>query len=137
MEDCVFCKIVQGEIPSTKIYENDLVFVMMDIMPLSEGHILVLPKAHHETIFDMNEQLAGEIMKVVWKVANVLRKSVEPDGMNILQNNYAAAGQVVPHFHMHLIPRNQGDGLRLGRWNAKQADPNQLKTLAEELRQIL
>ncbi|MCP4294697.1 MAG: HIT family protein [Proteobacteria bacterium] len=137
MEDCIFCKIVRGELPSLNIYENDLLIVIMDIMPLSEGHTLILPKAHHETIFDMNESLACQIMSATWKVANVINKTVEPSGLNILQNNKTAAGQVVPHYHVHLIPRNEGDGLKVGQWSAEKADPKRLETLANELRRVL
>jgi histidine triad (HIT) family protein len=137
MEDCVFCKIVKGELPSVKVYENDLLLVIMDIMPLSDGHTLILPKAHHETIFDMNESLAGEIMSTTWKLANVINKTIEPAGLNILQNNGSAAGQVVPHFHIHLIPRGENDNLKIGNWNAHKADPKYLETLASGLRRIL
>ncbi len=137
MEDCVFCKIVSGDLPSLKIYENDLLAVIMDIMPLSEGHTLILPKAHHETIFDMNESLACEIMRATWKVANVIKKTVESAGLNIQQNNGSVAGQIVPHFHVHLIPRNEGDGLTVGQWNAQKADPKRLKILADELKLVL
>lgn len=137
MEDCIFCKIVKGEIPGIKIFENDFVIVIMDIMPLSDGHVLVIPKEHHETIFDMNEILAAEIMKATWKVANVLKKILEPEGLNILQNNYPAANQLVPHFHVHLIPRRDGDNLNIGKWTAGQAPQEDLNNIAEQLKQLL
>ena len=132
--DCIFCKIIAKDIPSDIIYESELVLVFMDIMPLSDGHVLVLPKAHYETIFDMNEALSGEIMKVAWKVANVLKKTLEPDGLNLLQNNYKAANQVVPHFHLHLIPRNTGDNLNVGKWTPKKSDKENLKQITKQLK---
>ena len=137
MEDCIFCKIVRGELPCHKVFENDLVIAIMDIMPASDGHTLVMPKAHYETVFDMNEELAGEIMKVSWRLANVIKKTIEPDGMNIVQNNYPAANQVVPHFHLHLIPRNKDDGLGIGRWKPQESEQEKLERIASQIRQVM
>ena len=137
MTDCIFCKIVKGELPCHKVYENDAVLVFLDINPLSLGHTLVIPKEHYETIFDMNEALSGEIMKAGWKIANVIKEIMIPDGMNLLQSNYKAANQIVPHFHLHLIPRFENDGLRLAHWKLVPAEQEKLTQLAAQLRQLV
>lgn len=103
--DCIFCKILAGTIPSRKIFEDDHAYAFLDIEPFEEGHTLVIPKFHAETIFDLPpEELAG-IMPAVHRVAVLLRHRLGCDGMNVLQSNGACATQTVPHVHFHLIPR--------------------------------
>ncbi len=135
--NCTFCRIVEGELPSHKVYENNRILAIMDIMPLNEGHVLVMPKDHYQTVFDLDEDLAGEIMKVAWNVANTIDEILEPDGLNILQNNRGAAGQLVPHYHVHLIPRNHNDDIGLGQWKARKADSEKLEIIADQLRRIV
>lgn len=137
MTNCLFCKIVSGELPCHKIYENENILAFLDINPLNMGHALIIPKEHYETIFDMNEGLSGEIMKAGWKVANVVKEVLVPDGMNLLQSNYKAANQIVPHFHLHIIPRFEEDGLRMADWKLVPAENEQLTKIADQLREML
>lgn len=104
-DNCIFCKIINGEIPSRKLYEDDNFIVMMDIQPASKGHSLVIPKEHYANLYEMPENLAGEAIKVAQKMVKKMTTALQADGFNLLQNNGEAAGQTVSHFHMHLIPR--------------------------------
>lgn len=107
--DCIFCKIVNGDIPSRKLYEDDNFIVIMDITPVSKGHALVIPKEHYANIYEMPAELAGEAMKVAQKMAIKITESLHADGFNVVQNNGEVGGQTVFHFHMHLIPRYKGE----------------------------
>ena len=108
-EDCVFCKIVNGDIPSNTIYENSEFKVIMDISPATKGHVLVLPKEHFKDIYDIDAETAGKLFQLAAVVARALKEVLHCDGLNIIQNNGEIAGQTVFHFHMHLIPRYEGD----------------------------
>lgn len=111
MSNCIFCKIINGEIPSAKVFENEHVLAFLDISQVTKGHTLVIPKQHHENIFDMNADTAKNLFEAVPQIANAIKNDLEPLGMNILQNSGKDAGQEVFHFHMHLIPRyGKGDG---------------------------
>lgn len=135
MTECIFCKLINGEIPSAKIYEDDHVFAFMDIMPLTKGHVLVIPKEHKESIYDLSEDQASNLFKVVPHLANVLKESYHPAGMNILNNNGAPAGQSVFHFHLHLIPRyDETDGFK-ATWRTKEKEytTERIQQLAAEL----
>mgnify|MGYP002520995437 CR=1 FL=1 len=103
--NCVFCAIAAGEIPSFKIYEDDLVLAYLDINPFTEGHTLVIPKVHSEGLLDTPADQLGEIVARVQKVAAHLKKALPCEGFNILQNNGEAAGQTVKHLHFHIVPR--------------------------------
>ena len=111
METCIFCKIVKGEIPSKKIFENDSVVAFLDINPISKGHSLVIPKNHYVDIFEMPEHVLAEIIRAAKLLSKELMEKLEADGINLLQSNRPAANQIVPHFHLHIIPRYKGDGL--------------------------
>lgn len=104
-DDCVFCKIAAGEIPSRKIYEDKDVIAIMDLSPTSKGHSLIIPKEHYTNIYDIDEDIAAKIMKVAKKLATKMTVALNCDGFNLLQNNGATAGQTMFHFHLHLIPR--------------------------------
>ncbi len=104
MDDCIFCKIVKGEIPSYKIYEDDKVFVFLDIKPLSKGHTLVLPKGHYESILDTPEDLYAYMARIVKRVSDNVYKKYNPSGILINQNNGEMAGQEVFHAHIHIKP---------------------------------
>jgi histidine triad (HIT) family protein len=110
MADCIFCKIRDGDAPSAKIYEDERTMVIMDINPLNSGHCLVLTKPHAATIWDADPGDLQAAMATAQKVARAIRQALEPDGLNVLQANGAAAFQSVPHFHLHLIPRWNHDG---------------------------
>lgn len=109
MENCIFCKIANGEIPAATLYEDEDFRVILDLGPASKGHALILPKAHASNIYEMPDELAGKAMILAKKMAGALTKALECDGFNIVQNNGECAGQTVFHFHMHLIPRYEGD----------------------------
>ena len=109
MENCIFCKIIGGEIPSNTIYEDDEFKVILDASPASKGHALILPKEHYADIYEIDEKTAGHAMQLAKKLAKHMTDVLKCDGFNIVQNNGEVAGQTVFHFHMHLIPRYKGD----------------------------
>jgi histidine triad (HIT) family protein len=110
MTDCVFCKIRDGAIPSVKIYEDERTLCFMDINPLNRGHCLIVTKRHAVTIWESSVEELGAAMEAAKRIALALREALQPDGLNLLQANGAAAFQSVPHFHLHLIPRWMNDG---------------------------
>lgn len=105
MADCIFCKIIAGEIPSYTIYEDDDFRVFLDVNPASKGHALIVPKVHYANLYDIDEEVVAKAMKLAKKLAIRMTDVLGCDGFNILQNNNEAAGQTVFHFHIHLIPR--------------------------------
>ena len=107
--NCIFCKIIGGEIPSNTIYEDDEFKVILDASPASKGHALILPKEHYADIYEIDEKTAGHAMQLAKKLAKHMTDVLKCDGFNIVQNNHEIAGQTVFHFHMHLIPRYEGD----------------------------
>lgn len=127
MTDCIFCKIIAGEIPAEKIYEDEHTCAFLDINPNNFGHALVLPKTHFESIFDMPKETLGYVYTATQKVAKALKKS-GAEGVNTISNNGAAAGQLIFHAHIHVIPRYADDGLT--HWPQKKY-PND-KALKEE-----
>lgn len=130
--DCVFCAIAAGEIPSFKVYEDDLVLAYLDINPCSKGHTLVIPKAHTTGLLDTSDEMLAALLARVKKVAARLKDALPCDGFNILQNNGAAAGQSVFHIHFHIVPRYEG-GKALS-FTSTAGDMEELKALAERLR---
>ncbi len=111
MNDCIFCKIVKGEIPCTKLFENEKVLSFLDIMPVAKGHALVIPKAHYRTLLDMNHEDLKEVSLALQKVGAAVMKATKADGFNILQSNERAAGQEIFHVHFHIIPRFENDDI--------------------------
>ncbi len=109
MCDCIFCKIIKGDIPSTVLYEDEEFKVIFDVSPATKGHVLILPKKHYANVFEMPEDVAGRVFILAKKIAGILKEKTNCDGVNIVQNNGEAAGQTVFHFHMHVIPRYKGD----------------------------
>ncbi len=110
MADCIFCLIAAGKIPAKKVYEDSKVLAFLDINPVTEGHTLVIPKTHHENISDIPDAELGVVFKAVKKIATNLKEKLGADGLNIMQNNGKVAGQEIPHFHVHIIPRKINDG---------------------------
>ena len=112
-ENCIFCKIANGEIPSNTVYEDERFRVILDISPASKGHAIILVKNHAANVYELSEEDASAIYVVAKKVATAMQKVLKCDGINILQNNGEAAGQTVFHVHMHLIPRYKGDTVQI------------------------
>lgn len=131
-DDCIFCKIANGIIPAPAIYEDDDFKVILDRGPASKGHALVLPKEHFDDVFSMDEEHAGKVFKVAAKVAGAVSEAFDCDGVNILQNNKVAAGQTVFHFHMHVIPRYQGDSVNMG-WEPGEITDEQVAEYAKAI----
>ena len=128
--DCIFCAIAAGEIPSLKIYEDEAVFSFLDINPMSEGHVLVVPKKHVTGLEDADDALLASVMPRVRKIAARVREALPCDGFNILQNNGEAAGQTVKHLHFHIIPRKAGEALS---FEGRKGDMAELERLAARL----
>ena len=114
-EDCIFCKIAGGEIPSKTIYEDADFRVILDLGPATKGHALILPKEHADDLFALPEETAAKVLPVAQKVAAKLKDNLHCEGLNLVQNNGEVAGQTVRHFHLHMIPRYQGDGQGAGK----------------------
>ena len=113
MENCVFCNLANGIWDSATLYEDDDFRVILDLGPASRGHALILPKAHYANIYEIPEELAAKAIVLAKKMAGIMTEALGCDGFNIVQNNGEAAGQTVFHFHMHLIPRYEGDQVGL------------------------
>ena len=117
MSECIFCKIIKGEIPSVKIYEDELVYAFLDISPINFGHTLVIPKEHHESASTIPENIAGRMFRVGSRIGIALKRELDMDGYNLHLADGTVAGQVVMHVHMHVVPRGAEDGFR---WNWRQ-----------------
>ena len=133
MDNCIFCKIVNGVIPSTSIYEDDMFRVILDLSPATKGHALILPKAHFRNIFEMDEETASQLFVVATKVAKAMKATLKCDGLNIVQNNEEVAGQTVFHFHLHVIPRYAGDGQNIS-WTPGTSTPEGLAEIARMIK---
>jgi histidine triad (HIT) family protein len=135
--DCIFCKILAGEIPSTRIYEDAHVVAFMDIGPIVKGHALVIPREHVENITQASPAMLAQVIEVARKVAQAQLNGLKADGVNIFQANGAVAGQVVPHLHFHVVPRFKNDRHHWN-WVAKKYDSfDEMKQLAEAIRKAL
>ncbi len=136
VHDCVFCKIVSGQIPSAKIYEDEVVVAFLDIGPISDGHTLVMPRQHVEKAHSCPPELLGQIWTRLGKIAGAVALAVGADGYNVLCNNGRAAGQVVDHLHFHIVPRKTGDGV-FAQWPSYKYRPGQVEIIAEKIRKQL
>jgi len=136
MADCVFCKIRDGHVPATKVYEDERTLCIMDINPLTSGHCLVLTKAHAATLWEADRADLQAAVVTAKKVAEALRETLHPDGLNVLQANGAAAFQSVPHFHFHLIPRWNNDGKGFD-WKPIPGDRARIVDLGERVRAVV
>ncbi len=136
MDDCVFCKMVAGEIPVTRIYEDEAVLAFLDIGPLSDGHALVIPKRHCGQVHECEADVLAEVGRCLGKIAAAVAKAVHADGYNILCNNGQAAGQVVEHLHFHIIPRKTGDGV-FTEWRSHKYGEGRIEQIAERIRENL
>ena len=111
MEECIFCKILSGDIPCAQVYADEYTLSFLDIAPIAEGHTLVIPRRHWQTLWDVPPEQGERIFSVLKAVGKAVLSATQATGLNVVLNNYASAGQVVPHAHWHLIPRFEGDGL--------------------------
>ncbi len=132
-EDCIFCKIANGEIPSATIYEDGDFRVILDLGPAAKGHALILPKHHFDNLYDLDDEVASRTLVLAKKMAGTMTRALKCDGFNLVQNNGTVAGQTVFHFHLHLIPRYEGDKANLG-WTPGKASPEELAKIAEEIK---
>jgi len=132
---CIFCKIVKGVIPCSKLYEDDNVLAFLDIMPVNTGHALIITKKHYETLLDVPDSVLGTYFTAVKKVAGAVKKGMEAEGFNMQMNNYPAAGQVVPHAHIHIVPRFPNDGLR--NWPGGKYKEGQQEEVAKRISHFL
>lgn len=134
--DCVFCKIIKGEIPSAKVFENENIFVFLDINPLTEGHCLIIPKKHFTDIFDIDGKVLEEINAVAKSLAGKMKNNLGATGVNLVNASGKDAEQSVFHFHLHLIPRHENDNLEMSKWwqsKVKKPSAGNLKKIAEKL----
>ena len=135
MSDCIFCKIIKGEIPCTKIYEDQHTLVFLDIAPVNKGHVLIVPKKHCEDMLDADPAMLGKLMQVSQRIGNALLKGISAQGFNLQVNNKRAAGQAVFHLHIHLVPRFADDGLQL--WPSKKYTEGEMETFKEKILKCL
>lgn len=131
-EDCIFCKIANGEIPSKSLYEDDYFKVILDLGPATKGHALILPKDHYANLYELPEDTAAGAMKLAKTLAAKMTKKLHADGFNLVQNNGEAAGQTVMHFHLHLIPRYENDGQHI-LWKPGTVSPEELEEIQKQI----
>ncbi|MBQ9032530.1 MAG: HIT family protein [Parasporobacterium sp.] len=135
-ENCIFCKLANGDIPTDTLYEDDDFRVIFDAGPATVGHALIIPKQHAANVFELNEEMTGKAFILAKKMAAVLTEVFEADGINILQNNNLAAGQSVFHFHIHLIPRHTDDHA-MAMWTPGQQDRAKLEAALAKIRDLV
>ena len=133
VSDCIFCKIVAGEIPCFKLFEDDKTLAFMDINPVHPGHALVIPKAHAENIHAIDPEDLAAVARTAKIVASAIERAVAPEGLTLLQANGPAAGQSVGHLHVHLVPRQMGDGVPMT-WGLNPGDMDDIGRVAERIR---
>ena len=132
--NCIFCKIANGEIPSTSIYEDDTFKVILDLGPAARGHALILPKDHAADLFELPQDTAEKAMALAKKLGSQMVENLKADGLNLIQNNGEAAGQTVKHFHLHLIPRYKDDGQHI-LWNPGEVSKEEMEEIKNTIQQ--
>lgn len=136
MEDCIFCKIATGIIPSTKLYEDEDFVAILDLGPATEGHTIIIPKEHAKDVTELSEKLRARVLSVAAKIGEAQMKALGASGFNIVQNNGISAGQTVFHFHMHVIPRYD-HGEKIVAWNPGTVSPDEMAETADKIRKVL
>ena len=131
-EDCIFCKIAAGEVPSATLYEDEQFRVILDLGQATKGHALILPREHAANLYELPDETAAEAMKLAKKMALLLKGKLQCDGLNLVQNNGEVAGQTVSHFHLHLIPRYKGDGQKIN-WVPSEPSREELEAVRKEI----
>jgi histidine triad (HIT) family protein len=132
MVECVFCKIVRGEVPSTKLFEDETKMAFLDIFPAAKGHALVIPKKHFESFLEVPREELKELIVLVQDLAKKIVKAVNAEGFNVYQSNGVVAGQTINHMHFHIIPRFKGDGLPL-KWKQSKPEKPELEALKNQI----
>jgi len=135
-DDCIFCKMVGGHIPATKVYEDEVILAFLDISPISDGHTLVIPKRHYEKLHECPPEFLGPVFSRIGRIAGAVAAAMDSDGYNLLCNNGRAAGQLVKHLHFHIVPRNNGDGL-FDSWPSYQYEQGKIEEVAGLIRKNL
>jgi len=135
--DCIFCKIIDGEIPAVKVLDKDQVIAFMDINPASRGHMLIVPKKHVENIFEISEDDLSAVMNAVKRCAQAVRQALKAEGITVLQLNGKASDQIIPHLHVHIMPRWQNDRLSVSQWEMKEGDREELQEIARKVQDHL
>lgn len=133
--DCIFCKIIKGEIPCSKIYEDEKTLVFLDIQPVHKGHCLIIPKEHSENILDTKDKYLHSMISTSKKIAKAMMEATHADGFNININTKKAAGQLVDHVHFHIIPRFKEDGLKL--WPQSPYQEGKMQEIADKIKSLL
>ena len=136
-DDCIFCKIANGEIPSDTVYEDDMFRAILDLSPASRGHMLILPKEHYDDLMSLSDECAERLMRTARMLAAGAKKALKADGINLVQNNGEAAGQTVMHFHLHIIPRYNGDDRSMVSWTPHSSEPSEQAKIAASIKQEL
>ncbi len=136
MSDCVFCKIVAGQIPSTRVFEDGHTLAFMDLGQVNPGHVLVAVKKHAENIYELDDEQAAAVARASTRVSRAIREAFKPEGLSVYQANGKAAGQTVFHYHVHLLPRHAGDGMELT-WPVKNPPREKLEEYAARIRTTL
>ncbi|MCT4612803.1 MAG: HIT family protein [Clostridia bacterium] len=131
--ECLFCKIIKGEIPAFKVYEDEYTLAFLDKFPSGEAHALVIPKVHAEKIFDMTEDMSGKVFKTVNRVAKMMKDNLGIEDLNVLQNNGSVSGQIVNHVHVHLIPRKLNDNIEID-WESNEMEDEKLEKILERFK---
>jgi histidine triad (HIT) family protein len=135
-DDCIFCKMVAGQIPVAKVYEDEIVLAFLDIGPISDGHTLVIPRQHFEKLHDCPAELLGQVALRLGRIAGAVAAAMNADGYNLLCNNGRAAGQLIEHLHFHIVPRNVGDGV-FDRWPSYKYPHGKIEKIADKIRENL
>lgn len=131
-DDCIFCKIANGEIPSKTLYEDEKYRVILDLDPATKGHALILPKDHYADLYELPEENAAEVMRLAKRMMAKMREKLGCEGFNLVQNNGEIAGQTVFHFHLHLIPRYPSDGQKIG-WKPQEVTSEELEEVKKQI----
>lgn len=131
-DDCIFCKIANGEIPSHTLYEDDIFRVILDLGPATKGHALIIPKNHYDNLWELGDAEAAGVIPLAKKIAAAMLEELHCDGLNLIQNNNQIAGQTIFHFHTHIVPRYKNDGNKFS-FVTHEADENLLKEIAEKI----
>ena len=131
-DDCIFCKIANGDIPSKTVYEDDKFRAILDLGPATKGHTLILPKDHADNLFELPDETAEQVMVLAKKLTSQIKEKLGADGFNLVQNNGEVAGQTVMHFHLHLIPRYENDGQHIS-WNPGKPSGEELEEIKVQI----